>query len=56
VRELSLIIVTTAIVITTIIAAAYTANNYGQMVVKKQEYEVALEMVRECGDRLWIVW
>jgi len=55
-KPLALIISATAIVITTIIAAAYTTANYGQNEVKKQEYEIALEMVKQCGDRAWISW
>jgi len=50
------LIAATAIIITTIIAAAYTVSSYGQNQVKKQEYQIALEMVKQCGDRAWISW
>jgi len=54
-RPLALI-AATAIIITTIIAAASTVSSYGQNQVKKQEYQIALEMVKQCGDRRWVVW
>jgi len=55
-KPIALIIATTAIIITIIITAAYTVSSYGQNQVAKKEYEIALEMVKQCGDRAWISW
>jgi len=55
-RPLALIVAVTAIIITTIIAMAYTTAHYSQNQVAKKEYEIALEMVKQCGEREWVAW